>query len=282
MVLSRLPRNVLISVLSLFVLWVAVATGLVRELDRSWFGERLMDARGAIEGSEDWKALEPMAPGLRYDWLQVKPPDVAHALGASGTPLQNTLPAAAASAASGMHLLEVDIWLADDDSLRCHHGPGAPGKLHAGDCTFDALLHWMAGRDVWLVLDIKTDFVRTGDRIMRELARTDTARRIIFQLYKPAHVGHFERWRKEADLAGPIVTAYLSRRSLDHQLTGAAAAGAHAFVFPLERAAALSVRPAGVALFVHPVHDCASLAQSESLSVHGVFRISTLQCNAKQ
>jgi glycerophosphoryl diester phosphodiesterase len=262
------------------LLAAAVGTDTHRRIDRSWFAEGLKDRWGAIRSDEDWLAVGPLGPGLRYDWLGPAPADIAHALGAAGTPAQNTLPAASHAVRSGLRLLEVDLWLTDDGTLRCHHGPDAPGPLRDGDCSFGALLAWAAGRDVWLVLDIKTDFGPTGERVLAEVSRTGLAGRVIFQLYQPAHLAQFARWRVRADLPGPMVTAYRSRRSLDHQATGAARAGVRAFVFPLERGQALTVRPAGMALFVHPVHDCDALDRARRWGVHGVFRVVGMECHA--
>lgn len=232
---------------------------MLRWVDIHWTGEWAKDTWGRWVHGEDWSGVPRLPDPLDYRWLKTaaRPVLLAHALGDAGLPGQNSLPALQRSLASGVRLLEVDLWLDAEGHLRCHRGPSQPPPLRAGDCRFEDALRLAQAASAWLVLDLKTDFATTGNAVVSRLSDDAAAERVVFQLYKPGEVAVFAGWIRRRRLAGPIVTAYLARRSLNHVATHAARIGVQAFTMPLYRLPALGrPRVAGLALFVHPVHDC--------------------------
>ncbi len=210
---------------------------------------------------------------------------IAHALGASGSPEADTLSAFAQSRAEGFLLFEVDVWLDSAGRLRCFHGPddGAestfnPPPLQASDCTLDSLLKSLAEGPGWLVLDIKTDFERTGARIVERLRGDDLARRVVFQLYRPAHLALFAAWATAVPLPAPIVTVYAAHRGVQHIADQLPMLGVRALTLPLPRAAALQHRPTGVVVLMHPVHDCAAQLEARLAGADGIYTLSGMRC----
>lgn len=252
----------------------------VRWADHHWAGGRLKDAWGAAWWRESWADAMPLPPGLDEQWLASAraPLRVAHALGAAGSADANTLTALTAAARDGMRLFELDVWLDAAGALRCHHGPGDPLPSRLGDCTLESVLPRVVEHDGWLVLDIKTDFERTGERIIRLLDTNRTGRRVIFQLYRPAHTALFAAWSDRTALASPIVTAYASHRSVQHIADHLNGLHVKALTIPLESLPLLRRLPPGVALFLHPVHDCAAWQAAAPGSGRGIYTLSGLKC----
>ena len=264
------------------LVWLLLTSGAARWLietaDRRWWHEAVKDTVGRWYWKEDWRAVPPPPTGLDYDWLSRAPAPlrIAHALGhAPGTAGANTLAAAQQSLDGGARLLEVDIWL-DGAELRCHHGPEAPAPLDAQACTLERLLVLTQAAGAHLVLDIKTDFGSTGEAILARVSPT-AARTLIFQLYQPAHLALFARWSEHWQLPGPIVTAYLAHRSLEHLAAAAEACGIRVLTVPVARLPALS-RRAGTRVLVHPVSSCQQLQEQLEQGADGAYMPSTLRC----
>lgn len=253
----------------------------LHRVDATVLGERAMDTLTRLQSDEDWSTAEALRPGQDYEWMRAggAPMRIAHALGESGLVTANTLAAARRAYAAGFRLLEVDL-VDEDGELRCQHDPGPQGNLVKDGCTFDALIAAVPP-DAWLVLDIKKDFATVGQRIVDRVVATGDARRIVFQLYRPEDVALFNRWQArtnaQAPLPGPILTAYLAHRRVDHVAKHAARIGVQAFTLPLDRLPALAQKPASGMLLVHPVHNCASWAQA-LLRADGVYTLSSLHC----
>ncbi len=258
----------------------AVPLNGLRWLDSHVLHEGLKDTWYRLFSQESWSSLPVLQLPLDYTWLQAAgtPRRIGHALGASESAQANTLGAADAALASGLRVLEVDLWLDDQGEIRCHHGPPAPPPMLAGDCTFATLLERMVRAQAFLVLDIKSDFATTGARIVQALPSDAAAQRVVFQLYEPTHVALFQQWRQSRPLAGPMVTAYRAKRAVNHALTGARAAGIRAYTLPVERLPALSEPPLGMAVFVHPVHDCATWQAVQAVGEVGMFALTGLNC----
>lgn len=255
---------------------------LVHKLDSELFHERILDAYGRWVKEEDWGKAIPLARKPDYDWLKlaVGLPYflVAHALGHEPNP--NTVEALTNSIKLGFQFVEVDLWLDQAGHLRCHHGPELPEPYKQGDCTFTTLLGYVERNGIWLILDIKSDFVTTGNRVLNELRNNEAARHVVFQLYLPEHFSVFNSWAALEPLPGPIATAYLSHRSLGHIVSNLERLGVRAFTFPLERYNALPTqRPEGLTLFTHPVHDCEAVRKAMIGGIRGIYSNSTLSCN---
>jgi hypothetical protein len=99
--------------------------------------------------------------------FQRSPALVAHALGSYAAP--NALSGFRHSLAQGASLFEVDVYLDSQNILRCHHGPDIPKPIRSGECELGSLLK-LVPEHRFLILDIKTDFVRTADRVIGLLA----------------------------------------------------------------------------------------------------------------
>jgi hypothetical protein len=273
---KRLPKRAfwIAVVLAIGVFIPVAGKSSLQWLDIHWLGESVKDTWGRLWYSEDWAATTPLPAMLSYAWLQASPRPilVAHAFGEAGLPGQNSMAALQRSLRAGLRLLEVDIWLDDAGRLRCHHGPLPPVEPVPEECTLLDAAHAAAAADAWLVLDIKTDFKATSDTIARQFKSDPTASRLIFQLYRPNDAQHFVALASVLPLPGPIVTAYRTRRSLDHVASQINRLGVKALTVPLYRSQALATdHRSGVALLVHPVHGCESLHQARSVKADGLY-----------
>ena len=240
---------------------MVLAKPALRWLDIHVTAEVGKDAIALLTSDEDWSNLPPLPVSADYGWLKQAGarPLVAHALGEASLPGQNTLPAMERALAGGLRLLELDLWLDDEGRLRCHHGPQAPSDWQPGNCDFSTVLQRAVAAGAYVVPDIKTDFVTTGNALVAQLRSNESARHVVLQLYRPEHVQMFRAWSQLHTLAGPIVTNYIARRSLNHVAVNAARAGIRAFTVPIYRRAAMPEMPDGVMVFVHPVHNCDDL-----------------------
>lgn len=247
------------------------------ELDRRLLQERLMDALARWRLDEDWSKAEVLREGQDYRWRSSGSAllRIGHALGEAGLSGANTVEAMRRSYDAGMRLFEVDLWL-EGAVVRCHHGPDAPPPLEPDSCRFDTLLAALP-EDAWLVLDIKTDFVPTGERIVAAAQMQAKAPQIIFQLYEPGDLAWFNRWQAKSLLSGPIVTAYRAHRRIDHIAEHARRAGA-VLTMPMERLVALTRRPPGLPLYLHPVHDCDSWVKAARAGADGIYTRAPLKC----
>lgn len=251
----------------------------LHDVDARLFGERVMDTMTRLRSGEDWSMAEPLRTGQDYAWLRAggSPIRVAHALGESGASTANTLAAARRAYEAGLRILEVDLVL-ENGELRCQHDRGPQDHLVKDGCTFETLMRLLP-KDAWVVLDIKTDFEAVGQQVVDHVKGTEDAHRVVFQLYRPVDFALFNRWQAEAPLPGPLLTAYLAHRRIDHVAQQAMRIGVQALTLPLDRLPALTSRPAGAAVLVHPVHNCAAWADAMHRA-DGVYVLSTLRCAA--
>ncbi len=264
---------------ALLVLLALFGRPLLRYADTHLFHEALKDTAGRWWWREDWDQAPVLQAGADASWLQGRPLRIAHALGSAGRSDANSLGAMQALLKEDWTHFEVDVWLDAEGRLRCHHGPAAPAPLRPSDCTFERLLTLLDSGRHWIILDIKTDFQRTGQRILAAAQARSFTGRLVFQLYQPSDVLHFAAWQASAPLPAPILTAYDSRRSLNELLGQAQRLHMGALTFPLERAGALSRAAGSVSLLVHPVHDCAAWSTAAALKVAGIYALRGLACD---
>ena len=182
----------------------------------------------------------------------------------------------------GFFFFEVDLWLDENDVIRCHHGPDKPKPLEEGGCTFERLMN-ILGDGEYVILDIKTDFLITSAAILRHLEDNPRSKQMIFQLYLPEHVREFSRWVEKYQLAGPMAISYRSSRSLNHINNGIAVAGLKAFSFSIEQIPTLARdRKGEVGRFVYPVLNCRQMRMAEQLArlgqLKGIYLKNSLLC----
>jgi hypothetical protein len=250
----------------------------VHDVDSTWFDERLQDAWGRASG-EDWNRVPALRQPQDYAWLDgagATPVRIAHALGNSGDAEANSVGAMLRAESAGIRLFEVDLSLEPGGVLRCAHDPGTPAPASA--CTFESLMAALPP-DAWVVLDIKSDFAAAGERVVQVLRDDGKAQQVIFQLYRPEDVVLFATWQHQQALPGPIVTAYLSHRSVNTVSREAARIGVRAFTLPVWRVAAFSRRPADEAFFIHPVHDCHAWDVARKAGARGIYVRTEVRCD---
>lgn len=254
----------------------AAAPMWARWADVNLLHEQLKDCWGDWYWHEDWRSLTPIPKGLDAGWLSASQDGslrIAHALGESGEVGSDTLGAFQRSARHGFRVFEVDLYLDDEQRLRCYHGPEKPPPFDsAHDCTLDNLLPQVIASDGWLVLDIKSDFISVAGRVAALVRGVGHGERVIFQLYRPADVRWFSQVAKSLNLARPIITAYAAKRSVNHVAAQVARLGAAAFTMPAYKLSALNVDP-GVPLLIHPVHDCGDWRPIDSHPVQGIYTL---------
>lgn len=253
-----------------------------------WFddhicGQWLREIWGRLRWHEDWSGMVDVH-GLDYSWLpDERPVRIAHALGAAGEPLQNSLKAFDTSVKAGFKLMEVDLWLDPQRHLRCHHaevggveGMAAPA---VSECDATGLFAALARTpDVWLVLDLKSGFAETGDTALQAARQANVDDRLIFQIYQPSDSQTFEVWRKTYPLPGPIVTTYRAHRPIWSVLPAVQAKGYRAVALPLDSVPMIPAGHGGARLLVHPVHDCGSLQRLQASGISGFYMLNHLSC----
>lgn len=258
---------------SFIILAFSYYTGLYRWIDINIFKETGKDFTGKYIFHEDWSILSTVANKFDYSWLydSQDPILIAHALGASGSHRQNTLTEMRKSLNNGFKLLEIDLWLDRDNVVRCHHGPNSPIPLQINDCTFDKALKFAFKNNFWLILDIKTDFFFTSQEILKNINYNDS-NRIIFQLYKPQHIQLFKQWHQEKPLAGPIITTYLSKRSIYHIHRNMLHSEFKVLTIPSHRLNLnFKITDDSIKIFSHPTHSCQDFLNQRVFGVSGFY-----------
>ena len=256
----------------------------VRWFDDHACGQWLREIWGLLRWQEDWSGIADVH-GLDYGWLPLAGSvRIAHALGAAGGPLQNSLQAFDDSVRAGFQLLEVDLWLDRQGRLRCHHADGglevdAVAASAVSECDAAGLFSALARTPgVWLVLDLKGSFVETGDAALKAAQQVGVSNRLIFQLYQPDDAKTFDTWRKTFALPGPIITTYRAHRPIWSVLPAVEARGYRAVAMPLDSVPMIPAAYGAVRLLAHPVHDCASLGRLQSLGLGGFYMLNHLPC----
>lgn len=227
-----------------------------RIMDLIVFHEFFRDVRGRIVYNEDWNQVALDSGRFDYSWLdRVKGPVmVAHAMGRADA-LANSIPAMVEAIAQGIVFIEVDLFLDSSGVLRCHHGPESPPKYRVGDCEFTSALQLARASNVYLILDIKTDFLTTASLILRTMD-SSSARHVIFQLYQPDHIAYFRKWTRLFPFPGPILTAYRSYRSIGHLRSSANRLGIRVVTAPVAKIMRVQPYLPDQVLLVHPVATC--------------------------
>ena len=250
--------GILLVVLAVFLL---LFKRQLMSVDSVYFHESLRDEIGMLISNDDWASAMPLPRSTDRSWLESKGQAsiyrIAHALGPSNAKFENTYAAFEQSSAAGFLLFEVDISLDEAGRLRCHHGPGAMSKFVSGEsCTLDGLFERIRNRPGWFVLDIKTDFAETADRIVALARKKSMQSHLIFQLYGAKDLQWFSKTASDIFLPVPIVTTYSSRRSANHILGQLDRLNVEIAVVPNERLASIRPNMTKAILFTHPVHNC--------------------------
>ena len=264
----------------MLVLAYIFAKPILAYVDNHFFDDLLRDSRAKIFYKEDWGAVPQLPRNLDYSWVNAERPlRIGHALGASGSINANQLAALADAHSSGLRVLEVDIWLTEDDELRCFHGPGEPGPFLFDSCNFERLLLASSTWKPWLMLDIKTDYSKTAKRIIKVLQKyPQESNRIIFQLYQPIDIVEFKKLNSDIQLAGPVITGYASNSSTNMLVKAALLSGIKVLTMTFQRKESLTANTEGLSLMVHPIHDCFQFNRAISSGFNGVYTLSGLRC----
>jgi len=250
-----------------------------------------LDFLRIIKHSEFWSLEQGVQLNVDSSWIRslLRNRLIAHRLG--DYEFQNTIQAAIISAESGFKFLEVDLFEVSDGRLICHHGPELPPQrllVNDDTCTLKGLIKVLeAYPDVYLILDIKTDYLRALRRI-NDLYhsiggdRNGMRDRLIFQIYAPRDIRSLEKvfGQSRHPINAPIVTLYNSHSKasvVDRFLPDWVAA----LTVPVTRSAEtaqIQLRPNRL-LLTHPVTSCASLDQYASSGFVGFYGPSYLaQC----
>ena len=244
----------------------------LRWVDINFCNECLRDTYGRTFFDEDWLIREDFSAKLDYKWLEIadKPILIAHALGAAGLSDSNTLTQMASSFAKGFIFFELDVTLDREGILRCAHNPKNMLKYKNGDCTFQKVINYVKHNKLFLIIDIKSDFKLTADVIFSKVSKSD-ASRVIFQLYQPEHVRIFSEFLERKSFAGPIVTLYRSRRSVEHVLSALSDSNIKVVTIPRYRLPALSINKHIFNILTHPVHNCNDLIEVGDIGMAGFY-----------
>ena len=258
----------------------------VRWIDNAILHGTIKDTIGWVTSDEDWSSIPIQSIDFDRTWINYneRPFRIAHALGGSGTKNSNTFSAFEQSKKSGYTLFEVDISLTSDNKLLCLHDPKSitsADQSKRKTCEFNELLRLVDRTDIWLVLDIKTNFDSTATKILDVARSLNLTNILIYQLYKPSDFSWIQEASKNHRLPFPIVTTYMSKRSSNHILRETSILGLDIVTVPLVKLRSIRNKPTGTILMTHPVHTCeAVFFLSGVKEVQGYYTTNNLKsCN---
>ncbi len=264
-------------------LWRQPLIAAVRAFDARYCNLVLRDLWGRLYWREDWDSI-PLAYAYSFDWVNgLSTVRIAHALGDSGGPLQNSLMAARRSVDRGFSLLEVDIWRDPTGLLRCHHGDDAGRAslvtIGKNECTARQLLRAVANwPSVYLVTDFKTDFESTAAAFLALAQQEKVSAKIIIQLYEPDHLRLFVSWHSTYALPGPIVTTYRSHLPIWRVQSVLEARGYRVIAIPADSIRFANPPLKTTRLLTHPIHDCDSMSNAVRFGIHGFYMLNSISC----
>lgn len=284
MIINRTLR--IVAIVAIVLITIIAIQGCIRYYDLHYNQEKIYDTWGSLTSTEDWEKAQPLPKNLDASWLATEKKDgiyyIAHALGGAETPTSNTYSAFLASKMQGIKLYEVDVFLDDRGFLRCHHGPSNPSSLTKTSCTLDSLLPMIDKIGGYAILDIKTDFRITGDKVLKLIKSNHLSQIVIFQLYSPDELAWFASNAQLVKLPTPIITVYKSKRSANHIANNAKSLNIEVLTVPFKRLPSMkNIR--NVKLFTHPIHTCQDWAKTNyDLKISGIYALSSTdisKCN---
>ncbi len=212
---------------------------------------------------------------LDYDW-QSKLKEVgfvAHGLGDYNQ--INDLNVAYQSAKKGARFLEVDLFLDDNNILRCHHGPELPKPYKSDDCDFNKLINFINKNHSFLILDIKNKFKNSSDIIYKQVAlqknSDDLAKKIIFQLMKPMDIKTFTKMASTSRFtwSAPILTLHRTHTYFD-VVKDRKPDFINAITISWDRRKEITLGKELI-LMTHPMKSCTDFFQSKNFGFHAVY-----------
>ena len=241
-----------------------------------------------VKHSEFWSIQRDTKLHVNHAWKEHLSDNngiIAHRLGSYES--ENTIDAALESLKKGIKILEVDLYQIEDNRLMCHHGPEPPTDKNteaSESCTLSKLIKELSQHeDVYLIVDIKTDFRRALKAINKIKANPDTGksalRMIILQIYSPRNISDVVEYFGKTGLHinAPIVTLYnsFSKASIIEknipQWIGA-------LTIPKQRIGELNVHSSEFRgyLMTHPVSSCKEISRYSLLGIKGFYGPSSL------
>lgn len=300
---TYLKRSLFCLVVGLGLVMILIALGFfgaytqrewIRTIDERFLNQRVSDFLGGVL-KERWETIPKSDKCFDYSWLGHRgnggPITVAHAMGGGRVDDHNTMVALKKTVDRGFTLVETDFWLSTDGDLFCFHGPSDPAAFSSQQiidsfsnrkaevCKFSDVAEFIRGRDIFVILDLKTPFYETGRKLLDIADKYGVVDKLVFQLYRPSDVEMFFEWsRRYVKLPGPIVTAYMSKRSLKTISSEIDRIGLRVLTFPF-RLIHLKPDNRRLVYLVHPVNSCAEIAVLKQMNIDGYYTFAKQVCS---
>jgi len=208
---------------------------------------------------------------------------VAHGLAPRGHEIDDTEEDFIESLARGYMIFEVDIVLTQDGNLICYHSEVKNelekmtlyefrDKVKANSrtpCDFNSLVRWAKTHtDIKFILDVKTPFRPSYERIIDDLKGTGVERSFIPQIYNFQDLP----WLANKNVfVSYIFTAYRSYLPTEEIIRRSRRAGIGVVTLPIWRLKSLRTLPKDLLVFVHPVDNIEFANSLRSMGVRGIY-----------
>lgn len=244
----------------------------LEEVDYNHFHGALFRLLGKDYGDyeSDLTLYERFLPRANFEWL--KPGDIyiAHALGGKYDAHQNSSLALWDALENGFTYFEVDIYKSADGQVVCGPVGGVSVEGSKNLCNLDWLIEVINTYDIYMILDIKSDFRSTIQSIEEKVRGSDVGMKLIPQIYSFNQLTHVDL----SIFAGPLFTAYRSNRPVTSLLKAASKFGMPAItlssssIFSLNNELLRGYRPR---VFTHGIDSAEMVSAHEQIGVTGFY-----------
>jgi len=200
----------------------------ISEIDYLYLGGTIFATVGRDMGSleSDLVLYRRLISKADYSWLGEGPIWVAHSLGLEGDEA-NTPKAFEKAASAGFKIFEIDIRYSAGE-LHCAHEEDEIESKQVLGCDFAWLMAMAEQKNVWFILDVKTEFQAAYAEISRKLANSAVTKQFIPQIYAFNQIKYID-----LDLfSGPLFTGYRRNQGAEVLITTAAKLGLPAITLP--------------------------------------------------
>ena len=131
----------------------------------------------------------------------------------------------------------------------------------------------------FIIIDIKDDFKKTSNLIIKYAKKNNFLDKLIFQIYKPNDlIIFFKLKNKYSILPGPLITSYKSRRSINYLTKISISNKIKVLTIPISKSKNFH-KNKDLFYFTHSIHNCDQFFKSmKNKKISGIYYDPNLQC----
>ena len=253
----------------LLIMAIIVPNKFIKEIDEEYFDSNVRNFYGYYIKKEHWDLKDinfEQNNILKYSKNNFI--NIAHGLGARNTNNENTYEALSISLSQGFKFFEVDIFLDLDGNLNCSHDNTEFKTL----CNLEDLLRKVHTKKSYLIIDIKSEFSKTFNRIIQRsrLNNDPMWSSLILQIYMPDQLEYYYKSKEHKRFFNPpIISTYKSNRKISDICKELLNTGIDTIAISSNKAKVNARSCKKYNILIHPVQSCLEITKFDN--VNGIF-----------